>query len=231
MITRRTVALVLCLTIILAAAGSARAAQSSRESEITMEFIDNMLDSVAYPLIGTPYVLGSKGPGAFDCSTYISYIFKYMGVTSVSGTSRQLAGNTKWPAVNDISQIMRGDLLFFGSPDAPHTVSHVALYLGEGLFIHCSVSGEGVAINDFYAFYYYEFFIGARRLVKEIPSGIEFGIPADMMAYAEEAAVLMSMTGSDYRYASVPTSDLGSNWAIVYEEGEEPGGMTSYVVE
>ncbi len=227
--TRRTAALILSLTMLFLCANSSLAAKNSREPDITMEFIDNMLDAVAYPLIGTPYELGAKGPGAFDCSTYISYIFKYMGVSSVSGTSRQLAGNTQWPAVNDISQIMRGDLLFFGSPEEPHRVSHVALYLGEGLFIHCSVSGEGVAITDFYAFYYYEFFIGARRLINEIPSGVEFGIPADMMTYAEEAAVLMSMTGGDYRMASVPTSDLGSSWAVVYEE--TGGGMTSYVIE
>ena len=227
--TRRTAALILSLTMLFLCANSTQAARNSREPAITMEFIDNMLDAVAYPLIGTPYELGAKGPGAFDCSTYISYIFKYMGVSSVSGTSRQLAANTKWPAVNDISQIMRGDLLFFGSPEEPHTVSHVALYLGEGLFIHCSVSGEGVAITDFYAFYYYEFFIGARRLIKEIPSGVEFGIPAEMMTYAEEAAVLMSMTGNDYRTVSVPTSDQGSSWAVVYEESA--GGMTSYVIE
>ena len=227
--TRRIAALILSLTTLFLFADGVHAAKRNREPEITAAFIDNMLDAVAYPLIGTPYELGAKGPGAFDCSTYISYIFKYMGVNSVSGTSRQLAGNTQWPAVNDISQIMRGDLLFFGSPEAPHTVSHVALYLGEGLFIHCSVSGEGVAISDFYAFYYYEFFIGARRLIKEIPSGIELGIPADMMTYAEEAAVLMSMTGSDYRYVAVPTSDFGSSWAVVYEESD--GGMTSYVIE
>ncbi len=227
---RRIASLLLCLTTLFLFVNSSQAAKNSREPAITMEFIDNMLDAVAYPLIGTPYELGSKGPGAFDCSTYISYIFKYMGVTSVSGTSRQLAGNTNWPEVNDISQIMRGDLLFFGSPEEPHRVSHVALYLGEGLFIHCSVSGEGVCITDFYAFYYYEFFIGARRLIKEIPSGVEFGIPADMMTYAEEAAVLMSMTGGDYRHASVPTSDLGSSWAVVYEQ-TEGGGMTSYVIE
>ncbi len=225
---RKITAVALSLTMLLVLAGSALAAKKS-EKAITMEFIDNMVDSVALPLIGTPYSLGAKGPGAFDCSTYITYIFKYMGVNSVSGTSRQLAGNTKWPAVNDISQIMRGDLLFFGSPDAPQTVSHVALYLGEGLFIHCSVSAEGVAITDFYAYYYYEYFIGARRLIKDIPSGTEFGIPADMMTYAEEAAVLMSMTGGDYRYASVPTSELGSDWAVVYEESG--GGMTSYVIE
>ena len=227
--TRRTAALILSLTMLFLCSNGTLAARNSREPAITMEFIDNMLDAVAYPLIGTPYELGAKGPGAFDCSTYVSYIFKYMGVSSVSGTSRQLAANTKWPAVNDISQIMRGDLLFFGSPEEPHTVSHVALYLGEGLFIHCSVSGEGVAITDFYAFYYYEFFIGARRLIKEIPSGVELGIPAEMMTYAEEAAVLMSMTGNDYRTVSVPTYDQGSSWAVVYEESA--GGMTSYVIE
>lgn len=237
--SHKTLAVPACLLLCALLAGTSFAAAKKTvpkkaavkaEPAITMELVDRMIDGVAVQLIGTPYVLGAKGPGSFDCASFITYIFKYMGVKSVSGTSRELAGNTKWPAINDISQIMRGDLLFFGSPNAPQTVSHVALYLGEGLFIHCSVASGGVAIQDFYsAFHYYKFFIGARRLVKDIPSGTEMGIPADMMRKLDELGDLLSSINYDYGVVSVPVTELGVNWAIVYAE-ETGGGMTSYEI-
>jgi peptidoglycan DL-endopeptidase CwlO len=79
--------------------------------------------------IGAPYVYGTAGPDTFDCSGFTSWAWAQAGV-SLSHSSRVQA--TQGTRVS-VSQLQPGDILFYDSP-----VSHVAMYIGDGMVVHAS---------------------------------------------------------------------------------------------
>jgi cell wall-associated NlpC family hydrolase len=85
--------------------------------------------------IGVPYVWGTMNPGvSFDCSGLTAYAWGVAGV-SLPHSSAMQASMT--PNV-DYSDLQPGDLVFFYDP-----ISHVGLYVGEGIMIDASHSGPG----------------------------------------------------------------------------------------
>jgi cell wall-associated NlpC family hydrolase len=92
--------------------------------------------------IGVPYVWGGETPQGFDCSGFVQYVYRAEGVR-LPRTSRQMAGSGF--AVSR-SEMAIGDLMLFAESGEP--VSHVAMYAGNGRFIHSSSSGNGVRYDD-----------------------------------------------------------------------------------
>jgi cell wall-associated NlpC family hydrolase len=137
-------------------------------SELSKEsagMIEDLL-SEAKRYIGRPYVHGAKGPNAFDCSGFTSYIYKQFGY-SISPSSR--AQYTYGESV-DRKSLRKGDLVFFTSRNSGKNVGHVGIVYsvdnetGSFKFIHASISG--VKISDF-AGYYVSRYIGAKRLIQK----------------------------------------------------------------
>ena len=95
--------------------------------------VETAIDA-AYHAIGSPYVWGTAGPGTFDCSGLTSWAYAQAGVYLPHSSVSQA---TSFPEV-PISEMQRGDLLFFYSP-----ISHVALYIGNGEMIHARHPGPG----------------------------------------------------------------------------------------
>ncbi len=87
--------------------------------------------------LGDPYVWGADGPGSFDCSGLTMAAWAKGGV-SLPHSSRMQAG---YGTRISSSQMRPGDLLFYYSP-----ISHVAIYLGNGMMIHAPHSGDVVKI-------------------------------------------------------------------------------------
>jgi cell wall-associated NlpC family hydrolase len=94
--------------------------------------------------IGTPYRYGGTSPSTgFDCSGFVQYVYGLQGV-SLPRTSRQMAG--AGVAVNPSTRSLAiGDLMLFSQGGR---ISHVAIYAGNGRFIHSSSSGSGVRYDD-----------------------------------------------------------------------------------
>ncbi len=94
--------------------------------------------------IGTPYRYGGESPRTgFDCSGFVQYVYGQQGV-SLPRTSRQMAGSGV--AVNPSrGSLAVGDLMLFSQGGR---ISHVAIYAGNGRFIHSSSSGNGVRYDD-----------------------------------------------------------------------------------
>ena len=94
--------------------------------------------------IGTPYRYGGTSPRTgFDCSGFVQYVFGIQGV-DLPRTSRQMAGSGV--AVDPSTRAMAvGDLMLFSQGGR---ISHVAIYAGNGRFIHSSSSGNGVRYDD-----------------------------------------------------------------------------------
>ena len=87
--------------------------------------------------LGYPYVWGGSSPStSFDCSGFVCYVLDKSGVYPMSRTTAQGIFNqcAKIPP----SEARPGDIIFFtGTYDSPGPVSHVGIYVGNGMMIHC----------------------------------------------------------------------------------------------
>jgi cell wall-associated NlpC family hydrolase len=94
--------------------------------------------------IGVPYRYGGTSPRTgFDCSGFVQYVYGMQGV-DLPRTSRQMAaaGTAIEPSTRSMAV---GDLMLFTQGGR---ISHVAIYAGNGRFIHSSSSGHGVRYDD-----------------------------------------------------------------------------------
>ena len=98
------------------------------------------LISIAESKIGSPYVRGAKGPNRFDCSGFVYWCMKQAGFSGGYMTSITWRSCTRFPRINSMSQIQRGDILVFKGNSAD--TGHVGIYLGGGKMIDAS-SGAG----------------------------------------------------------------------------------------
>lgn len=87
--------------------------------------------------LGYPYVWGGSSPStSFDCSGFVSYVINHCGNGWSVGrlTANGLMG------VCDIipkSSAKPGDLIFFQGTYDTSGASHVGIYVGNGMMIHC----------------------------------------------------------------------------------------------
>lgn len=101
----------------------------------------------AYRHLGKPYVWGAKGPNAFDCSGLAYVVYANATGHNIGGwTGDQQYAGTQIP----VSEAQPGDLLFWGAPTSVTT--HVAIYIGNGQYIHAPQPGDVVKIGSIGAF-------------------------------------------------------------------------------
>jgi peptidoglycan DL-endopeptidase CwlO len=100
--------------------------------------------------LGDPYVWGAEGPNSYDCSGLMLYAWGKAGV-SLSHSSKAQASEGRRVSK---SALMPGDLVFYYSP-----ISHVGMYIGNGLIVHAANPGAGVRVSELYSMPY----VGAVR--------------------------------------------------------------------
>ncbi|MFE5187219.1 NlpC/P60 family protein [Streptomyces sp. NPDC056628] len=91
--------------------------------------------------IGKPYVWGATGPGSYDCSGLTQAAWKAAGVDIPRVTYDQVSAGTTVP----LSSAQPGDLVFFYDD-----VTHVGLYIGNGMMIHAPKPGAYVREESIY---------------------------------------------------------------------------------
>ncbi|MBM7569880.1 NlpC/P60 family protein [Aquibacillus albus] len=113
------------------------------------------LITVAKQHIGTPYIWGGTTPNGFDCSGYIKYIFKKLGI-QLPRTVSEI-----WNITKPVNNLSVGDFVFYQTyKPGP---SHMGVYLGDGKFIHAGES-RGVEISEMSDSYWTQRYLGAKRL-------------------------------------------------------------------
>ena len=103
--------------------------------------------AVQYALaqVGDSYVYGAAGPSAFDCSGLTMMSWAQAGVGLPHSSSAQLGSG---PHVSS-DALQPGDLVFYYSP-----ISHVGIYIGNGLIVHAANPGTGVRVAGVFSMPY-----------------------------------------------------------------------------
>ena len=98
--------------------------------------------SDAKKMMGTPYLWGGNSTKGNDCSGFTQTVFKANNIQIPRDARQQALIGTPILPSQDWSNILPGDLLFFGREDK---VTHVGISLGQKDFIH---QGGKVGINS-----------------------------------------------------------------------------------
>ena len=100
--------------------------------------------------VGDAYVYGAAGPSAFDCSGLTMMAWAQAGVALPHSSSAQYSSGVRVSS----SDLQPGDLVFYYSP-----ISHVGMYIGNGLIVHAANPSSGVRVAELYSMPY----VGAVR--------------------------------------------------------------------
>ena len=101
---------------------------------------------------GDPYVWAADGPGSFDCSGLVQYAYAAAGISLPHSSAAQ----ARMGSPVSRADLQPGDLVYFYSP-----VSHIGLYIGNGMMVHAPTSGDVVKVSSVDMSGY----AGARRLL------------------------------------------------------------------
>lgn len=132
---------------------SSEFAKTVDKDEIMFKFIEYM---------NTPYLWGGTSKRGIDCSAFIQTMFyQALGVT-LPRTSLEQSGVGE---EIEKSELKFGDLIFFDTMRKGR-VTHVGMYLGNGLFAH-SGSKTGVAVANLDDEFYTRTYLKARRVTEK----------------------------------------------------------------
>ncbi|NCB52548.1 MAG: NlpC/P60 family protein [Clostridia bacterium] len=111
--------------------------------------------------LGYPYVWGGSSPStSFDCSGFVSWVVNNCGVGwSVGrlGASGLLGICTRVSAAN----VRPGDLIFFQGTYDTTGASHVGIYVGNNMMIHC---GDPIQYTSISSSYWQQHFLAYGRM-------------------------------------------------------------------
>ena len=116
----------------------------------------------ALSLLGAPYKWGGAGPKTFDCSGLVQYVHEQIGIVAPRTAAEQYSAAK--PVA--LSSLAPGDLLFFRTKGKGKgaLISHVAIYAGEGRFVHAPQTGRPVELRMLDDEFYRPRLAGAGRL-------------------------------------------------------------------
>lgn len=104
--------------------------------------------NLAKSQVGKGYAWGGNGPDNFDCSGLVQYVYnRAAGIKLPRVTTDQV----KVGATVAMDQLQPGDLLYWGSVDAPY---HVGIYIGNNQFVCAATPEQGVVIQTISSYFY-----------------------------------------------------------------------------
>jgi cell wall-associated NlpC family hydrolase len=151
-------------TVLFAAAllafACAHAAIASAQDRNLRASVGNEIAMRAFSLLGVPYRPGGDDPvRGLDCSGLVRHAIRAAAGLDLPRRSEQMSATGR-PIANE--DLAAGDLVFFNTLGRPF--SHVAIYVGDGQFVHAPTRGGWVRIESMQLPYWRARFDGARRL-------------------------------------------------------------------
>jgi len=117
----------------------------------------NTIVQTALKYLGIPYRWGGYSSNGLDCSGFVKAVFASNGI----GLPRVARDQALTGAAVGWNELQPGDRLYFSCKGGP--IDHAGIYMGNGLFIHSSVSRGGVAVENITKPFYMNSLVAARR--------------------------------------------------------------------
>lgn len=119
--------------------------------DVPSEYLDDAtfaaLLTEAEKYLGYPYVWGGSYPStSFDCSGFVSYVLTNSGLVNTGRLGAQGLYNICTP----VSDPQPGDLVFFVGTYDTDGVSHVGIYVGDQVMLHCGDPIQYTSIDTSY---------------------------------------------------------------------------------
>jgi len=142
----------------------AEASASTETAETLHALTRTALVNLAIGLLDTTYRYGGNSPlTGLDCSGLVQHVYAQAAGISLPHSSREMARGGEGV---DISTLLPGDLLFFATrPRKP--ITHVGIYIGDGLFIHAASKSKRVKLSEIDQRYYLTRLVAARRYLPQ----------------------------------------------------------------
>ncbi len=115
---------------------------------------------IAMKFIGARYVYGGASPSGFDCSGLTSYVYRQLGVYLPHKASAQFS--TQYGRKVGFNELAPGDLVFFANT-AGRGITHVAIYVGNGMMVSANTPRTGVQYVSIHGAYWRSHYAGAIR--------------------------------------------------------------------
>jgi cell wall-associated NlpC family hydrolase len=111
--------------------------------------------------LGYPYVWGGSSPStSFDCSGFVCWVINHCGNGwSVPRTTAD--GLRSYCSYVSPEEARPGDLVFFQNTYNAPGATHVGIYVGEGMMIHC---GEPIQYTSIESTYWRAHFLAFGRI-------------------------------------------------------------------
>ena len=107
--------------------------------------------------LGYPYVWGGSSPEtSFDCSGFVSYVLTNTGLCNTGRLGAQGLYNISTP----VSDPQPGDLVFFVGTYDTSGISHVGIYVGDNMMLHC---GDPISYTNLNTSYWQSHFYAYGR--------------------------------------------------------------------
>jgi len=123
--------------------------------------------------LGIPYLWGGTSIKGMDCSGFVKTVYHLNGMELNRDANQQAQQGTPVEPGNHFHNLKKGDLLFFGrkaSAGKQEHITHVAIYLEDGLFIHsskCVHYGSFKPASKYYEKALLNKFVRARRIIQK----------------------------------------------------------------
>lgn len=171
------------MVLALASCATKKSSVADKSKTIRIDIVD-----YSKKYLHKPYQYGGRGPNAFDCSGYTSFVFGKFGFKleeSSAGQARQ--GIT----IKRKEELEVGDLVFFEGRSRNGRVGHVGIVSDKGRrgqfkFIHASTTNGVIITSSEEPYYKGRYLRGGRIIIdKPIPKVVEKEEYAEQYNYAK----------------------------------------------
>ncbi len=122
----------------------------------------------AKQFLGVPYLWGGTSAKGFDCSGFVQTVYRMVNIDLPRDSGQMFTVGTPVGSGKHEEDLIPGDLIFFGK--SRRRINHVAIYIGEGLYIHArgKVTINSIRKSDpRFEGYLYDLIIEAQRIIPE----------------------------------------------------------------